>query len=79
MSQLKPVTSATVTLEGTTIAPVKTDRQGQFLIRKVPAGRQYRVLVKGIAKNSFREKTVPLDLEPEAEEQSFLSIDLGTN
>jgi len=75
----KPVTSATITLEGTTIAPVKADRQGQFLIRKVPTGRQYRVLVKGIAKNSFREKAVALDLESEGEEQPFLAIDLGTN
>jgi hypothetical protein len=72
----KPVTSATITLEGTEIPPVKADRQGRFLIRNVPAGRQYRLVVKAVARNHAREKALDLKLDAQAEQQPFLSIDL---
>lgn len=72
----KPVSSGTITLEGTDIPPVNVDRQGRFLIRKVPAGRQYRIAVKAIAKNHTREKVLDLNVAADSEEQPFLTIDL---
>ena len=72
----KPVSSATITLEGTDIPAVKTDRQGRFLIRKVPAGRKYHIVVKAVARNHAREATLDLHVASDAEEQSFLTIDV---
>jgi hypothetical protein len=72
----KPVTSATIVLEGSDIPPVKADRQGRFLIRNVPAGGQYHLVVKAVARNHAREKAIDLKLDAEAEQQPFLSIDL---
>ncbi len=72
----KPVSSATVTLEGTDIPPAKVDRQGRFLIRKVPAGRQYHIVVRAVARNHAREKTLDLNVEADAPEHPFLTIDV---
>jgi hypothetical protein len=72
----KPVSSATVTLEGTGIPPVKTDRLGHFMICKVPSGHSYRILVQAIARNSFREKSLDLNVATDAEEQPPVTIDL---
>lgn len=72
----KPVSSATVTLEGTHIPPTKTDRQGRFLIRDVPSGRKYRIVVKAVARNHAREADLDLHVAPEGEEQPFLKIDV---
>jgi hypothetical protein len=72
----KPVSSATVTLEGTHIPPTKTDRQGRFLIRDVPSGRKYHIVVKAVARNHAREADLDLHVAPEGEEQPFLKIDV---
>jgi len=72
----RPVSTATITIEGTNIPPVKTDRQGRFLIRNVPAGRQYKVRVKAVALNTIRDKLTDMDVAADSEEQSFLTIDL---
>ncbi|HEX3727012.1 MAG TPA: carboxypeptidase-like regulatory domain-containing protein, partial [Pirellulales bacterium] len=72
----KPVTSATITLEGTSIAPVKTDRQGRFLIRNVPVGAQYHVVVEAVARNYHREKSLDVAVEADGAEQPFLTIDV---
>ena len=72
----KPVTTATITLEGTDIAPVKTDRQGRFLIRKVPSGRKYHIVVKAVARNHAREAALDLNVAADADEQPFLTIDV---
>jgi Mg-chelatase subunit ChlD len=58
----KPVTSATVVVPGTDVAPVKTDRQGSFLLRKVPSGK-HQIQVNAIAKNAYRDKTIDLTIE----------------
>ena len=72
----RPVSTATITIEGTNIPPVKTDRQGRFLIRNVPAGRQYKVRVKAVALNTIRDKLTDMDVVADSEEQPFLTIDL---
>jgi hypothetical protein len=72
----KPVTMATIALEGADVSPVKTDRQGRFLIRGVPAGKTYQVRVTATAKNQIREKTVEVQVAAEQEEQPFLTIDV---
>jgi hypothetical protein len=72
----KPVSSATITLEGSDIPPVKADRQGRFLIRQVPAGRKYRVLVQAVARNHAREKSLDLNVDADSQQQPFLTIDV---
>lgn len=72
----KPVTRATIALEGTDIAPIKTDRQGRFLLRDVPAGKTYRARVSATAKNQLREKTVDVQVVEDQQEQPFLTIDV---
>jgi hypothetical protein len=72
----KPVSSATITLDGTHIPPTKTDRQGRFLIRDVPSGRKYHVVVKAVARNHAREAALDLHVAPEGDEQPFLKIDV---
>ena len=72
----KPVTTATITLEGTDIAPVKTDRQGRFLIRKVPSGRKYHIVVKAVARNHARDAALDLNVTADSDEQPFLTIDV---
>ena len=72
----KPVSSATITLEGTDIPAAKTDRQGRFLIRKVPSGRKYHIVVKAVARNHAREAALDLHIASDADEQPFLTIDV---
>ena len=72
----KAVSSATITLEGTDIPPTKVDRQGRFLIRNVPAGRKYHIVVKAVARNHAREAALDLNVAADAEEQPFLKIDV---
>jgi hypothetical protein len=59
----KPVTSATIVVLGTDVAPVKTDRQGAFLLRKVPSGK-HQIQINAVARNSYRDKTIDLSIEP---------------
>lgn len=72
----KPVTRATITLEGVEVAPAKTDRQGRFLLRDVPAGKTYKARVTATAKNQQREKTLDVQIADEQQEQPFLTIDM---
>jgi hypothetical protein len=72
----KPVTAATIALEGADVSPVKADRQGRFLIRDVPAGKTYQIRVTATAKNQIREKTVEVQVAAEQAEQPFLTIDV---
>lgn len=72
----KPVANATVALEGTDVPQVKTDRQGRFLLRKVPSGQDYRLKVKGIARNKIRETVADLSVAPAADEQPLVTIEL---
>ncbi len=72
----RPVLSATLTLEGAGIPPVKADRQGRFLIRRVPSGRSYKLHVEAIARNKFQDKDIDVTVESADREQPFLSIDL---
>jgi Carboxypeptidase regulatory-like domain len=67
-----PVTSATVSLLGTKIAPVKLDDSGRFVIRNVPLG-SYQIKVRAIAQNQVRETSETLTV---GAEQVDVSLDV---
>jgi Mg-chelatase subunit ChlD len=71
----RPVTSATISVLGTDVAPVKTDRQGSFLLRKVPSGT-HQIQINAIAKNAYRDKTVDLTIDNSRAPQP-LTIDMS--
>lgn len=72
----KPVTRATITLEGSERPTVKADRQGRFLIRDVVAGRTYKAVVHASAKGQLHDKTVEVIVAPSDEEQPPITIDV---
>jgi Carboxypeptidase regulatory-like domain len=67
-----PVTTATVSLLGTKIAPVKLDDSGRFVIRDVPLGN-YQIKVRAIAQNQVREFSENVTV---GSQQVDLSLDL---
>ena len=71
----KPVSKATIQLQTSSSGEVETDRQGRFKITRVTPGT-YKLVVKAIAKNKIREKTIDIVVEDRPQREAFVSVDV---
>lgn len=69
----KPVTMATIVVEGLGAGPVKTDRAGRFTINDVPPG-VYQLSVRAIAKNRIRTKVIELKVAGDRNQEVVIEL-----